>query len=618
MNQSLAIEATSFPATSLQVAVNAPGRDQLTPLMLAVLNSKEQVVPALLAAGADPNTAEQGGSTALFYASGQEDVDIVHSLLQAGASCSLANPNGQLPVHFACQIGSLPVLQALAAHGSSVVAADASGYTPLHYACKFGRQEVARWLLASGARSILEARAEGGVTPLLQSAEEKQFHLIPMLLEEGANPAAMDTTFWQPLHYVALSSDPGAVEAAKALLQAGAPINHQNQQYGSTALLFGCIEDILVPELLSRGMAAHINTPDITGLTPLIAAASKQPHLVPLLLQHGADPGATDGQWGRTALYLAAGSSDPAAVDAVRRLLDQGAQIDCRNLLGQTPLHIASEFGNIAVVRLLLERGHPVNVFAYEEPRTPLHMAVLEGHTEVVDLLLQHGASFAGAPLVHVAAEVGDPALVRSLLAAPEGCGQVAALDQFHACPLHWAAKHGHLEVAQALVQADPAAAATSCDVHGFADRFGFDQLTPIDWALTNADRPMARLLIRTGGGSSGEVLQALHTAFALATDEAEQVEVEALFTDVVASRPLSEEEWASVPNQVPGLDSALPAVLARSRTEAAHLVRHLQQEEQELLQATVLSLSHACRRAKVELPFDVLPTLLAAVFGTV
>lgn len=114
--------------------------------------------------------------------------------------------------------------------------------------------------------------------------------------------------------------------------------------------------------------------------------------------------------------------------------------------------------------------------------------------------------------------------------------------------------------------------------MHGFADRFGFDQLTPIDWALTNADWPMARLLIRTGGGSSGEVLQALHTAFALATDEAERVEVEALFTDVVASRPLSEEEWASVPNQVPGLDFALPAVLARSRTEAAHLVRHLQQ----------------------------------------
>lgn len=71
MNQSLAIEATSFPATSLQVAVNAPGRDQLTRLMLAVLNSKEQVVPALLAAGADPNTAEQVNAS--IWAAAQMD-----------------------------------------------------------------------------------------------------------------------------------------------------------------------------------------------------------------------------------------------------------------------------------------------------------------------------------------------------------------------------------------------------------------------------------------------------------------------------------------------------------------------------------------------------------------
>lgn len=114
------------------------------------------------------------------------------------------------------------------------------------------------------------------------------------------------------------------------------------------------------------------------------------------------------------------------------------------------------------MVHLLLERGHPPNVFVHEEPRSPLHMAVIKGHADVVALLLQHGAEFAGVPLVHVASEVGDPAMVRSLLSTPEGRGQVAAQDQFHACPLHWAAKHGHLEVAQVLVEADPAAAAAS------------------------------------------------------------------------------------------------------------------------------------------------------------
>ncbi len=171
------------------------------------------------------------------------------------------------------------------------------------------------------------------------AVNEGTLPIIEVLLDSGANLELADdqrsTALLAALHH-------GRSNIASLLLNRGANCMARTQ-YGSTALLFGCIEDILVPELLSRGMAAHINTPDITGLTPLIAAASKQPHLVPLLLQHGADPGATDGQWGRTALYLAAGSSDPAAVDAVRRLLDQGAQIDCRNLLGQTPLHIASE-----------------------------------------------------------------------------------------------------------------------------------------------------------------------------------------------------------------------------------------------------------------------------------
>lgn len=49
----------TFSFRSATPAANALGKDQLSPLMLAVLHSKEQVVPALLAAGADPNTTDQ-------------------------------------------------------------------------------------------------------------------------------------------------------------------------------------------------------------------------------------------------------------------------------------------------------------------------------------------------------------------------------------------------------------------------------------------------------------------------------------------------------------------------------------------------------------------------------
>lgn len=53
LNQQVCV--ASRPST----AVNALDKNQLSPLMLSVLDSREQVVPALLGAGADPNTAAQ-------------------------------------------------------------------------------------------------------------------------------------------------------------------------------------------------------------------------------------------------------------------------------------------------------------------------------------------------------------------------------------------------------------------------------------------------------------------------------------------------------------------------------------------------------------------------------
>lgn len=48
----------------------------------------------------------------------------------------------------------------------------------------------------------------------------------------------------------------------------------------------------------------------------------------------------------------------------------------------------------------------------------------------------------------------------------------------------------------------------------------------------------------------------------------------------------------------------------------SAYPVHLCPQDDQGRLQAILLSLSHACRLADVELPHDVLATLLAAVFG--
>ncbi|XP_054283559.1 tonsoku-like protein [Macrosteles quadrilineatus] len=62
-----------------------------------------------------------------------------------------------------------------------------------------------------------------------------------------------------------------------------------------------------------------------------------------------------------------------------------------RNEKGEYPLHVASINGNIALVRKLLDQGHPVNV-RDNAGWLPLHEACNLGHLEVVEELLDHGA----------------------------------------------------------------------------------------------------------------------------------------------------------------------------------------------------------------------------------
>ena len=59
---------------------------------------------------------------------------------------------------------------------------------------------------------------------------------------------------------------------------------------------------------------------------------------------------------------------------------------------GNSPLHIASITGNVAIVKLLIEAGAEVNM-GDDNGRTSLYVAALGGHIEVVKVLLLAGAN---------------------------------------------------------------------------------------------------------------------------------------------------------------------------------------------------------------------------------
>ena len=69
--------------------------------------------------------------------------------------------------------------------------------------------------------------------------------------------------------------------------------------------------------------------------------------------------------------------------------------MNCRNVNGCTPLHIAIMNQNVNMVRLLLKYNADINCKEYNDvgEKTPLHYAVEKNNYELTNLLLDHGAN---------------------------------------------------------------------------------------------------------------------------------------------------------------------------------------------------------------------------------
>jgi ankyrin repeat protein len=106
---------------------------------------------------------------------------------------------------------------------------------------------------------------------------------------------------------------------------------------------------------------------------------------------------------------------------AVRILLEHGADVaaTARNPMQVQALHAAVAGGNDEAVRMLLDAGADPNVHQHEG-WTPLQGAAAHGDDEIVDLLLAHGAdpaatNDAGRDAASLASEHGHPALADRL-----------------------------------------------------------------------------------------------------------------------------------------------------------------------------------------------------------
>ncbi|XP_064631012.1 ankyrin repeat domain-containing protein 55-like [Lineus longissimus] len=196
-----------------QQTVDKSGRSALH---AATYDTNVRIIKALLQTLAieDINLKDNEGMTALHWASFHNRPEYVQLLLRKAANPMMLDIDGKTALHWAAQTGSLNCSRLLAncpKATDSVNLMDASGKTPVHFAAAAGHKAVIN-LLAKIPDVDLEAEDPDERTPLHWAAASGSSTTVTALLELGVNACPVDMDGGTPLDYAKQSGHKDCVK----------------------------------------------------------------------------------------------------------------------------------------------------------------------------------------------------------------------------------------------------------------------------------------------------------------------------------------------------------------------------------------------------------------------
>ena len=432
---------------------------------LATRYSRAESITCLHGLGVSANELNSEHMSPLLLTVHLNKPENIETLHQVGADTAATLPNGMNAMQLAVQRGAYQCLSPLAGIGIDSNVADAHGNNLLHYTAAHGQLLCMQTLLGLG--TDLHLRNKQG---------------------------------WSALHYATSKKQ---AECARMLIEAGAVDD------ATTAILAG--DEAALRQYLSNG--ADLTLTDALGSTPLHwAARLGHTEMCKLLVDHGADPAATDKEDripGDRA--CAAGMPDCAKALAMHALNKR--KVEPKAYSGA--LHTAVREGDSATLRLLLQAGAKADT-TNREGWPMLHLATRCGHAACVRYLLKHGANPATTTAntysaLHLAVSTRKTDCTRELLLGGANLNQRLSND---CAPLHLAARMGNHPCLLLLLE-------KGADIHARNERGDTPLLEVARWGWGSAESLKA--LLQAGAKVSdtnyiGE--NALHAAAAAGNKE--------------------------------------------------------------------------------------------------
>ena len=381
----------------------------------------------------------------VYFACKHGMVDVLNLLLLKGVDLEKSNNSGWKAIHIAVRYGHVKIVELLAMNGVDLESVTRYTYTPIQIAASFGQTEIFKILLYRILNSFVKREFPDSIANVTfkEKGAFRPFEIIVNHQGKGTEISILDSRnssydiinriankivdlLWKDtarhITALSLSCEKNNLDILEIILQFMTmnifSIDHKvlceplscickNDRLDALALfiMFGLLTTSELNSLDPEGielinLACISNSINIVKLyidmtdkqqiefnsDTIFGICEKNRYNIFRLIMDYINLEVTD-RYGNDLIFYCCLNNSLEIFEMLIDLLD----LERRDMYQNTPLHNASEFGRLSIVKLLVNSGVDINA-KNSDGLCPLHYACKQGHLDIAKYLYENGA----------------------------------------------------------------------------------------------------------------------------------------------------------------------------------------------------------------------------------